>query len=349
MTFQVNLVDSGITFACGVQDNLIDAAMRAGWELPYSCRSGACGSCEGNIVAGNYVSAGRTGDSSVQSGPAQRVKLCRVKPCSDLVIQPREVRRLDPNAHKTIKAKVYRITRPATDVAILKLRFPAGVRAKFKAGQYLKVLLEGGEERCFSMANAPHESDGVELHVRYLPGGLFAEQLFNTLGAGDFVNVRLPFGDFYLRDGSAPIIFLAGGTGFAPVKSIIEDLVHKGVRRPMRLYFGARTPELLYMNDLCERWARELSEFTYLPVVSEAAPDWTGRVGLVHRAVLEDVATLAGCQVYACGAPPMIAAARADFEQIGQLEPSAFFCDAFSPSSEAGLAPQPPAECTVAT
>jgi CDP-4-dehydro-6-deoxyglucose reductase len=340
MAFQIKLQDSEFSFACGEGDTLIDAATRAGLELPYSCRSGVCGSCEGDIVEGDYVLAGRTDVGPGQCGPAQRVRLCRVKPRSDLLVHPRAVRRLDPNAHKTIKAKVYKITRPAADVAVLKLRFPAGVRAKFKAGQFLNVLLDGGLERCFSMANAPHESDGVELHVRYLPNGVFAEQLFKVLKPGDFVNLRLPFGDFYLREGDQPIVFLAGGTGFAPVKSVIEDAIRKGVRRPMRLYFGARTPELLYMNELCERWAREVPDFAYVPVVSDAVPEWTGRSGLVHQAVLEDLSDLSGYQVYACGAPPMIAAARAEFEGSG-LDPAAFFCDAFSPSSESSPASAP--------
>jgi NAD(P)H-flavin reductase/ferredoxin len=341
MTFRVNLPGSGLAFDCGAAESLLDAAARAGLELPYSCRSGVCGSCEGAVLAGDYVLSTRNGDGAAQTGPAQRVKLCRLRPRSDLAIAPREVRKVDPNAQKTVKAKVHKISKPAADVAVLKLRFPAGVRVKFKAGQYLNVLLDGGLVRSFSMANAPHESDGVELHVRYLPDGVFAEQLFNVLKPGDVVSVRLPFGDFYLRESEQPIVFLAGGTGFAPVKSIIEDMVRKGVRRPVRLYFGARTPQLLYMHDLCERWARELPGFVYVPVVSDAGADapWAGRTGLVHRAVLADLPDLSGHQVYACGAPAMIEAAREAFEREGRLDHGAFFCDAFSPSSEVSPAP----------
>jgi NAD(P)H-flavin reductase/ferredoxin len=341
MTFRVNLPESGLAFDCGAGESLLDAAARAGLELPYSCRSGVCGSCEGEVLAGDFVLTTRNGDGPAETGPAQRVKLCRLKPRSDMAIQPREVRKLDPSAQKTVKAKVYKISKPAADIAVLKLRFPAGVRAKFKAGQYLNVLLDGGMVRSFSMANTPHESDGVELHVRYLPNGVFAEQLFNLLKPGDVVNVRLPFGDFYLRESEQPIVFVAGGTGFAPVKSIVEDMVRKGVKRPVRLYFGARTPQLLYMHELCERWAREIPGFVYVPVVSDAGPtaDWAGRTGLVHRAVLEDLPDLSGHQVYACGAPLMIEAAREAFERQGRLDHGAFFCDAFSPSSEVSPAP----------
>jgi len=334
MTFQITLPESKLSFACGGDENLLDAAARAGLSLPYSCRAGVCGSCEGTVLAGDYVLATRNGDGPDQCGPAQRVKLCRLKPRSDLSLQPREVHPLDLNAQKTVKAKVYKISKPSADVAVLKLRFPAGVRVKFKAGQYLNVLLDGGLERCFSMANPPHESDGVELHVRYLAGGVFAEQLFNTLKPGDVVNVRLPFGDFYLREGTAPIVLLAGGTGLAPIKSIVEDALRKGSTRPMRLYFGGRTKELLYMHDLCERWSREIPGFVYVPVVSTADPAWTGRTGLVHQAVLDDLPDLSGHAVYACGAPPMIAAAREAFERDGRLDPAAFYCDAFVPSSE---------------
>lgn len=214
--FKIDLPQSGMSYDCKDDETVLDGAMRAGLEFPYSCRSGVCGSCEGDVVAGEYAIAGRTGDDRGHCGPSERVKLCRVKPCSDMVLHPREVRKLDPNAHKTVKAKVYKIAKAASEVMILKLRFPAGTRVKFKAGQYLKVMLDNGEERSFSMANPPHQNDGVELHIRYLKGGLFSELLFNSVKAGDTLTVRLPFGDFYLRKTEAPIVFVVGGTGFAP-------------------------------------------------------------------------------------------------------------------------------------
>ncbi|HYF21426.1 MAG TPA: FAD-binding oxidoreductase [Ramlibacter sp.] len=328
-------IEGGPEFACEATDNLVTAAERAGWALPASCRAGVCGSCEGGIAAGDFVLPGRGGEGEVITGPAQPVKLCRARPRSDLRIVPREFAAVDPKARKPLTAKVLRIDKPAPDVAVLKLRFPAGVRAKFKAGQYLKVLLDGGEERCFSMANPPQANDGAELHIRYLPGGRFAEAVFNTLKPGDPVSVRMPLGDFTIREAEQPLVFVAGGTGFAPVQSMVEDLLRRNVQRPIRIYFGARTPQQLYPTRVVEQWRQRRPDIHYVPVVSDPQPadGWEGRTGLVHLAVLQDHASLAGQAVYACGAPAMIDAARASFTAAG-LAPQDFHCDAFVPAAE---------------
>jgi CDP-4-dehydro-6-deoxyglucose reductase/3-phenylpropionate/trans-cinnamate dioxygenase ferredoxin reductase subunit len=325
-------VDSGPSFDCAECETLVAAAERAGWALPASCRAGVCGSCEGAVCDGAFVVPGRNDDGAVIAGPAQAVKLCRAKPRSDLTIAPREVQAIDPASRKPLTAKVLRIDKPASEVAVLKLRFPAGVRAKFRAGQYLKVVLDDGQERCFSMANPPHSNDGVELHVRYLQGGRFAEAVFNTLKLGDAVTLRLPQGDFWLRETDKPIVFVAGGTGFAPVQSMVEDLLRRGVARPVRVYFGGRTAELLYRDALARQWTAKRADLVYVPVVSSPDAGWTGRAGLVHEAVLADLPMLAGHEVYACGAPAMVAAARDAFVRHG-LAPEDFFCDAFAPST----------------
>lgn len=328
--------DDAVAFECAAHESIIAAAERAGWELPASCRAGVCGSCEGDVLSGSFVTPSRQDPGPQRHGPISQVKLCRVRPCSDLRIAPREVRRRDTSNQKEISAKVLRIERPAAEVAVLKLRFPAGVRAKFRAGQYLRVLLDDGQERSFSMANPPQQSDGVELHVRYLEGGRFAEQLFHQLQPGDSVRVRLPLGDFYLRESEAPVIFVAGGTGFAPVQSILEELLKKGTQRALHLYVGARTPELLYRHALAQRWA-DAGRLRYVPVVSSAAgAGWSGRSGRVHEAVLEDMPDLTGHEVYACGSPGMVAAARDAFGQRG-LAAAHFFCDAFAPSQDVSM------------
>lgn len=333
---RIATADEAVAFECGAHESVLAAAERAGWELPASCRAGVCGSCEGDVLSGSFVMPGRQDIGSLQEGPASRVKLCRVRPCSDLRIAPREVRRRDTSSQKVITAKVLRIERPAADVAVLKLRFPAGVRARFRAGQYLRVLLDDGQERSFSMANPPQQSDGVELHIRYLEGGRFAEQVFHQLKPGDPVRVRMPLGDFYLRESEAPIVFVAGGTGFAPVQSILEELLKKGTQRRLHLYVGARTPELLYRHTLAQRWA-DAGQTTYVPVVSSAtAGEWSGRTGRVHEAVIEDLPNLTGHEVYACGSPGMVAAARDAFELRG-LDPAHFHCDAFAPSQDVAL------------
>lgn len=313
MSFTVRVAGSEIAFECREGQSVLEAALEAGWELPYSCRRGACESCRAPVVRGEFVGPTAFGGDAL---------LCQAHPRSDLEIAPREIRRLDPHARKRIKAKVYRIERPAPDVAVLHLRFPAGVRVKFKAGQYLEVLLPDGSRRAFSMANPPQQSDGALLHVRVLPGGAFSDKVLGALKAGDPLEVELPFGDFWLRDGAKPVILVAGGTGFAPMKAIVEDLVKRNVSREIALYWGARTRTGLYAEALARKWP-----LRFVPVLSEEA--WDGRTGLVHEAVLEDFQSLAGHEVYACGAPPMIDAARRAFAERG-LPPDAFYCDPFA-------------------
>ena len=328
-------IEGGPSFDCGAHDNLVSAAERAGWVLPSSCRAGACGSCEGQVAQGSFVVPGRNGDGDALTAPACGVKLCRARPRADLRIVPRGFAPLDEKARKPLVAQVLKIEKPSAEVAVVQLRVPAGVRAQFRAGQYLQVLLEDGQERCFSMANPPQASDGVELHVRYLPGGRFAEAVFHGMKPGDAVQLRLPLGEFYVRESDRPIIFLAGGTGFAPVQAMVEDLIRRGVQRPMEIYFGARNPELLYREALVQQWRQKRPELRYVPVVSRQAPEqgWQGRTGRVHEAVLQDHATLAGHEVYACGAPGMIEVAREAFLRAG-VAANDFHCDAFVSSAE---------------
>ncbi len=294
---------------------MLDAALDAGWALPYSCRRGACESCRAPVVSGEFTGPTAFGGDAL---------LCQAHPRSDLEIAPREMQRLDPSARKRVKAKVYRLERPAQDVAVLQLRFPAGVRVKFQAGQYLEVILGDGSRRAFSMANPPQQSDGALLHVRILPGGAFSDRALGALKSGDPLEVELPFGDFRLREADKPAILLAGGTGFAPMKAIVEDALKRGIGRELVLYWGARTRSGLYAEALARKWP-----LRFVPVLSEEA--WEGRRGLVHAAVLADFASLAGHDVYACGAPAMIDAARRAFVAERALPPHAFFADPFAP------------------
>jgi NAD(P)H-flavin reductase/ferredoxin len=338
MTHTIQIKDHDIAFSCGPDGNVLDSALAAGYEIPYSCRSGICGSCRGHIVSGR-VSGGVGGGLSEEERRAGDVLLCQAKPCSDLTVAVREIRKIDKSAIKTINAKVYRMTRAAHDVTILQLRFPAGMKVKFKAGQYLSVKLEDGSYRHFSMANPPHQNDGVELHIRHVPGGRFSAYLENGLKAGDMLEVTVPLGDFYLREETeTPIVLLASGTGFAPIKAIVEDAVKRKLTRAMVLYWGARRLEDLYKIDLPQKWANQLPWFRFVPVLSEAGPadGWDGRTGFVHQAVMDDIGSLAGHEVYACGAPPMINAARQEFVAQRGLNRDAFYCDAFVPSAAAG-------------
>jgi NAD(P)H-flavin reductase/ferredoxin len=338
MSHTIQIQDHDIAFCGAVGQSVLDSALAAGYEVPYSCRTGICGSCRGKIVSGDITGGQGAGLSEEEQAEGQ-VLLCQARPCSDLTIAVREVHKIDRSAIKTVKAKVYRMTRAAPDVTILQLRFPAGAKAKFKAGQYLSVKTDDGTYRHFSMANAPHQNDGAELHIRHVPGGRFSQHVAAGLAEGDMLEVSIPFGDFYVREEhDKPIVLLASGTGFAPIKSIVEDAIKRKLTRSMVLYWGARRPEDLYRIDLARRWETQLPWFRFVPVLSEAGPadGWEGRTGMVHQAAMDDIATLAGHEVYACGAPAMINAARQGFVHERQLSRDAFYCDAFVPSAASG-------------
>ena len=288
--------------------------------MPYSCQRGACASCRGLVRSGE-IETPYPGDIYVL--------FCQARPRSDLEIVPREIRRTDPAAKSTIDAKVLRVTEAADDVRIVQLRFPPGVRAKFKAGQYLDVILPDGARRSFSMANAPQQSDLAVLHVRVIPGGRFSQEVLPGLSPGSRLRLEIPAGDFWLRDSAKPAVFVASGTGFAPIKSILEDAFRKKDPRQMALYWGARRLKDLYLADLPGKWAALYPNFRFVPVLSEPEAGWPGRTGLVHRAVMEDHASLAEHQVYACGVTAMVDAARHDFISGRGLPADDFFCDAF--------------------
>jgi NAD(P)H-flavin reductase/ferredoxin len=322
VSFTIRVAGSDIRFPCEDEESVLDAALAAGWELPYSCKRGQCENCRGRVVSGEFHGPTTFGGDAL---------LCQAHPRSDLEIAPREIRRHDPNARKTIDARVYRVERPAADVAAIHLRFPPGVRAKWKAGQYLEVILEDAARRSFSMANPPQQSDGALLHVRVLSGGRFSDKTLSTLREKDVLRIELPFGDFYLRDAERPAILVASGTGFAPIKAILEDAWKRGVQRDLTLYWGARRQEDLYQLALPQKWAAERPRFKFIPVLSEQS--WPGRTGLVHRAVMDDHASLADVEIYACGVPAMVDAARRDFIAERSLPPDAFFCDSFATSA----------------
>ena len=325
MTFSVAVAGTEFRFPCEPNEAVLDAAQRAGLEIPYSCRKGVCGTCKGRVVSGEVRAF--AGDALGGAERAQGMVLfCNARPRSDLTIEPRSISKADPFARKRTVARVFRLQKLADDVMLVHLRFPAGIRVKFRAGQHLNLILDNGERRDFSMANPPRESDGAQLHVRHVPGGAFTDFVFRELKRGDHLTVEIPFGDFMLRDSAKPILFVAGSTGFAPIGSIIQDMAIRGVARDMTLYWGARRQSGLY-SELPAKWAAQNPRFKYVPVLSdEPAPGI--RHNLVHRAVLEDFSSLASVQAYVCGVPVMTQAARAEFIAAG-LPESEFFADAF--------------------
>lgn len=337
MTYRVRIQGSEHAFEVNDGESVIDAALRNGLMLPYSCRSGSCGTCRGRVLEGavgypdGYPPALEAAEA--EGGDAL---FCQARPESDLVIAVREVREAGDIIPRKLPARVTGIEDVAPDVRRLWLRLPAGTRLAFLAGQYLDILLRGGRRRSFSLANAPHDDERLELHVRHLPGGAFSGHVFEGMREGALLRFEGPLGNFYLRDESPrPMIMVAGGTGFAPIKGIIEHALHTGVTRPVHLYRGARARQDLYLDALPQRWAAEHDHVHYTPVLSEpqAADDWQGATGFVHEQVLADHPDLSGFDVYMSGPPPMIEAAKRDFARAG-LDPSRLFYDSFEQAPE---------------
>jgi CDP-4-dehydro-6-deoxyglucose reductase, E3 len=339
MSFQITLQPGSHSFPCEPDQTVLDAALKAGFLLPYGCRNGACGSCKGGVAAGVIDWGNYAGGVLSEGEKAQgKALFCKAKPCSDITIEARDVRRVGDIQIKILPTRVEQVDKVTDDVAIVRMKVPANQNFQFQAGQYLDVLLAGGKRRSFSLAVAPHDNALLELHIRHLPGGLFTEPLFTTDKVKSIWRVEGPLGSFYLReDSDKPIVFVASGTGFAPIKAIIEHANHMGVTRPMVLYWGGRRPKDLYLAHLAKAWEDKRGTFTFIPVVSDALPEdqWQGRTGFVHKAVMEDFPDLSGYQVYACGAPIVVDSARRDFVNQCKLPEDEFFADSFTIAAEA--------------
>lgn len=339
MTFQVTVSPSGHQFACEEDETILTAALRANVGLPHGCKNGACGACKGKIVTGESVLGKHQEKTLTQEEAAQGFSLfCCAKPLSDITIEAREVE-VGEFPSKKLPTRIAKIEKLSHDVILINLQLPATEKFAFRAGQYIEFLLRDGKRRSYSMANAPHLSDQISLHIRHMPGGLFTDQVFSTLKERDILRIEGPQGTFFLReDSDKPIILLASGTGFAPIKAVLEHAFGQNITRPITLYWGGRRPVDLYMHQLCLDWAAAHPDFHYVPVVSGALPEdnWSGRTGFVHRAVLEDFSDLSAMQVYACGAPIVVDSAKRDFVALAQLPLEEFYADSFI--SEADLA-----------
>lgn len=342
MSYLITLKSSGKQFTTNPDETILEAALRQGINLPYGCKNGACGSCKGKVVEGQ-VQHGQHSENALNKADetAGAILFCCAHPQSDLVIEAREVQGAGDIAIRKVPCRVNSINKPSTDVAILKLQLPAAERFQFLAGQYLEFLLKDGQRRAYSIANAPDQEGPLELHIRHLPGGLFTDFVFGAITPAlkekDILRFEGPLGSFFLReDSKKPIIFLAAGTGFAPIKSIIEQMQSKKIHRPIELYWGGRRPSDLYLNDLCKTWEKDIPNFKYIPVISDGLPEdaWHGRTGFVHQAVIDDHPNLKDFQVYACGAPVMVNAARNDFSAQCHLPEEEFFADSFTSAAD---------------
>jgi CDP-4-dehydro-6-deoxyglucose reductase len=336
MSFRVKIKPSDKEFTVEPAETVLQAAMRNGITLPYGCRNGACGSCKGKLLEGQVD----YGTYASYILPDFEKKLgfalfCQAKPLTDLVIEARVINATGEIPIKKLPCRVQRMERPADDVTVLFLSLPANERLQFLAGQYLEIILRDGKRRAYSMANPPEDDAHIELHVRNMAGGTFTEYVFNKMKEKDILRFEGPLGTFFLReDSDKPMVFIASGTGFAPIKSILLHAFALGTRRQMVLYWGGRRPKDLYMLDLCRQWQAEHDNFSFIPVISDALPedDWQGRAGFVHRAVMEDFPDLSGYQVYACGAPIVVESAHRDLTSQCKLPDEEFFSDAFTPA-----------------
>ncbi|WP_126447059.1 CDP-6-deoxy-delta-3,4-glucoseen reductase [Sulfuricystis multivorans] len=330
MAHQVTLQPSGHSFSVADGATILEAALDAGIHLPYGCKNGACGACKAKVLRGK-VDLGAAQESALPADErvAGMALMCCARPLSDVIVEVHEVNAARDIPVKTLPCRVEQLERVADDVMVIHLKLPSNERLQFLAGQYIEFLLAGGKRRAFSLANAPHADDLLELHVRHIPGGNFTEHVFSKMKVKEILRIEGPFGSFHLREESdKPILLVAGGTGFAPIKGLIEHALHIGIKRPMALYWGAKNRAGLYLNALCERWAQE-NGIRYTPVLSEPDADWQGRTGLVHEVVLADHPDLSAYQAYVCGAPAMCEAAQRDFVAHG-LPPQEFFADVFS-------------------
>jgi CDP-4-dehydro-6-deoxyglucose reductase len=347
--FQITVEPSGRTFEANSGEVILNAAIRAGIGLPYGCKDGACGSCKCKKLSGSVTHGEHQAKAlSAEEEAAGFVLTCCAVPHSDVVLESRQVTEAGAYPVRKLPVRVNLMEKKSPDVMLLRLQLPANDTFAFHAGQYVEFLLRDGSRRSYSMANAPHtlaaQADAtppvganIELHIRHMPGGKFTDHVFGAMKEKEILRIEGPFGSFYLREDSAkPVVLLASGTGFAPIKAIIEQMQHKAIMRPVTFYWGGRRPQDLYMHDWVLQKTAEMPNLTYVPVVSDAMPEdqWTGRTGFVHQAVLQDTPDLSGHQVYACGAPIVVESAQRDYTTQGGLPPEEFFADSFTSEAD---------------
>ena len=342
MTYTITVQPSGRRFEAEPAETMLAAGIRQGIGLPYGCKDGACGSCKCKKISGT-VTHGPHQDKalSAQEEADGYVLTCCGTATSDVVLESRQVTHAGAFPIKKMPARVALLEKLSPDVVRLKLQLPANDIIQYHAGQYVEFILRDGARRSYSMANAPHtliESGApmVDLHIRHMPGGKFTDHVFGAMKEKEILRIEGPYGSFHLQESPKPIVLLASGTGFAPIKAIIEHMQFMGITREAVLYWGGRRPHDLYMNDWVQARCAEMPNLTYVPVVSDALPEdgWSGRTGFVHLAVLQDFADLSGHQVYACGAPIVVDSARKDFVEKAGLPEHEFFADAFTSEAD---------------
>ncbi|MFK5893617.1 MAG: CDP-6-deoxy-delta-3,4-glucoseen reductase [Pseudomonadota bacterium] len=336
MSFKVTIHSNQSSFQVKTDETVLEAALNQGVNLPYGCRNGFCGACKGQIISGQVSYSEqpeKLSDEDIDQGFAF---LCSCFPESDLEIDIELVEETSDIEIKTLPCRVQSIEKMSNDVIFLSLKLPAEERLQFLPGQYIDILLEDGRKRSFSLANPPHKDEFLELHIRHVPGGIFTDHVFSSMKKMDILRIEGPHGNFFYRENTdRAMIFMAGGTGFAPIKSIIEHLIAEKITQPIYLYWGVRTQADLYMNELAIKWEKDYPNIHYIPILSnqehstkENKPAWNGKTGYVHQAICDDFSDLSEYDIYACGPPIMITSAEESFKQQG-LTDEHFFSDSF--------------------
>lgn len=323
--YSVRIEPHGRTLRVRADQSVLEVALAAGLNLPHSCRSGHCASCRARLLSGEiHYPNGRTAGLTAEEAASGYVLLCQARPRSDLRVEARIVANVAEAEIKTLPCRIARMEKLAPDVMQVFLRLPAVEPLHFQAGQYLDVLLEGGKRRSFSIASPPHDNGEIELHVRHVQGGGFTSLLFEKLHAGALLRIEGPIGQFIYRDSAAPALLIAGGTGFAPIKSMLRHALERGTKRPLHLYWGARHSLDLYEEKTVLEWVRQFPNLSFTAVLSEASTEEVEhqhrRTGWVHEAVLADYPNLGMFDVYAAGPPAMVEAIRATFPARGLTE-----------------------------
>ena len=338
----IRLSNLGASFEAAADEPLLEAARRAALNLPHSCKGGNCGSCRARLLQGEiyYPNGPPLGLSEAEAAEGF-VLMCEARARSDILIETFEITSPEQALIKRLPARIERALPLSHDVMGLYLRLPAAEAFQFEAGQYIDVMLSGGRRRSFSIASPPHDSRLLELHVRRVAGGEFSAPLFDGGARSALLNIEGPLGQFRYRPGTAPMLLVGGGTGLAPLLSILRHVAENGIERDMTLYWGVRSEHDLYAHDLLEKLAERsgapparVARFRYVPVLSEPSPAWEGARGWVHEAVLANIGDLDRYDVYAAGPPAMIAAVRREFGRRG-VEASRLFFDSFDYAPDA--------------
>ena len=338
MSYKVKIPASGHQFEVASGESILDAALRQGIGLPYGCRNGACGKCAGEVLKGEVHYPGEALRASAKQAVEEgKAVFCQACAGSDLEIAVREITRAGDIEIKTLPVRVEKMLRLTHDVMQLKLKLPETERLQFLAGQYIEILLRDGKRRAFSIANAPHDDAYIELHIRHVPDGHFGDYVFDGLKEKTLLRIEGPMGSYYLREGTGrPVILIGGGTGFAPLKGMLEHVFHTGLKTPIHLFCGVRSLRDLYMDEMVKQWVKAHDNLQYTPVLSEPmeADDWQGETGFVHEAVIRRYPDLSGYDVYLSGPPPMVKAGMDSFYAHG-LPENQIFSDSFEYSDDA--------------